>query len=80
MSLAEVLSAARALPRDEQLELARSLTDYTPTTEAGRPETDAQLLQRLMPAGSQFEVWSPFESAEAANILLQLLDATRETK
>lgn len=73
MTYTEVLAAASELTSEERVRLAYELT-------SSRVESDAQLLHRLMPPGSTFEVWSPFEAAEAAHVLRQLLDEAREMK
>ena len=58
MSLAEVLTAARALPRDEQLELARSLTDE-PTETHDLSEFPEHLRHLLPTPGMVMDVWLP---------------------
>ncbi len=73
MSLAEVLSAARALPRDEQLELARTLTYEPTTTVADLPP----FFQEWIASGQPLEIQWPFEAPEAANALQQLLTNSR---
>jgi hypothetical protein len=70
MSLAEVLTAARALPRDEQLELARSLTYEPTTTVADLPP----FFQEWIASGQPLEIQWPFEAPEAASELLRLLN------
>ena len=73
MSFAEVLAAASELTADERRELARELSEPD-------RETNDELLRRLMPAGSEFEVWSPWDAHEAAGVLQQLLEQERAAK
>jgi hypothetical protein len=57
MSLAEVLTAARALPREEQLELARQLnTDEPPQDLSDIPE---HLRHLIPPPGAVIDIWLP---------------------
>jgi hypothetical protein len=57
MSLAEVLTAARALPREEQLELVRSLETTEPTPDpSGIPE---HLRHLIPPPGTVIDIWLP---------------------
>ncbi len=69
MSLAEVLSAARALPRDEQLELARTLSYEPTTTVADLPP----FFQEWIASGQPLEIQWPIQAPEAASELLRLL-------
>lgn len=58
MSLAEVLSAARALPRDEQLELISSLNaELTP--EPDPSEIPEHLRHLIPPPGTVVDIWLP---------------------
>jgi hypothetical protein len=67
VSLAEVMSAARALPREEQLQLARTLL----------AESDSWEAFGLVP-GREYPILTPFyDCPEAAAILQQLLDEER---
>jgi hypothetical protein len=58
MSLAEVLTAARTLPREEQLELARTLTDDPPPA-PDLSEFPEHLRHLLPTAGTVAEIWLP---------------------
>lgn len=69
MSLAEVLTAARALPRDEQLELVRSLV------EEGKVQVEQlpPFFRDWISSGVQLEMNLPFQAPEAAAALRELL-------
>lgn len=75
MSLAEVLTAARALPREEQLELARQLNeDSAPTSLADLPP----FFREWAASGQPLEIQWPIEAPEAASELLRLLNQERQ--
>ncbi len=57
MSFTEVLTAARALPRDEQLELARSLVDEVTTPRLS--DIPEHLRHLLPPPGFVADIWLP---------------------
>jgi hypothetical protein len=67
VSLAEVLTQARALPREEQIQLARTLLD------------ECGLVERLgIVPGAEYPILTPFfDNGEAAAALLKLLDEHR---
>jgi hypothetical protein len=72
VSVTELLDAARALPRDEQLKLAEALL----ADPAGRGPTTAEeaLLNEMFPPGLVYEVYTPFDAAEAAVAIQAVLD------
>jgi hypothetical protein len=69
VSLAEVLAAARALPRDEQLELVRSLVEEG----KGQTEQLPPFFHNWISSGAQLEMNLPFQSPEAAVALREML-------
>jgi hypothetical protein len=78
MSLAEVLTAARALPREEQLELIRTLNDAEPTPDLS--EIPEHLRHLIPPPGTVIPYWKPELTAEGweqIRILLDEIEATR---
>lgn len=74
MSFPELLAAARALPRDEQLRLASAI--LAPQAAPSAPTPDEALLTAMFPPGQVMEIWSPFDAHEAAETLQRLLDET----
>jgi len=74
MSLAEVLTAARALPREEQLELIRSLEVASPPTAVDLPP----FFQAWIASGQPLDVQLPLEAPETASELLRLLNQERQ--
>lgn len=62
MSLAEVLPEARALPREDKIELLRVLSKEL-------EESEAPLIPPIT-----YEVWSPFDAFEAAQTMSDLLE------
>jgi hypothetical protein len=78
MSLAEVLTAARALPREEQLELIRSLD--VPEPEPDLSEIPEHLRHLIPPPGAVVSFWKPeltTEGWEQIRLLLREIEATR---
>jgi hypothetical protein len=76
MSLAEVLTAARSLPREEQLLLARTLADEPQATAS---VTDLPpFFQEWVASGQPLDIQWPVEAPEAASELLRLLHQGRE--
>lgn len=69
MSLAEVVPMARSLPREERRKLVELLTLDLEC------EEDNKLLASL--ANTRHEIWSPFESFDAAEKLEELLRSER---
>jgi hypothetical protein len=65
MSLAEVLTAARALPRDEQLELIHALEGEPPATVNDLPP----FFQAWVASGQPLDMQWPVEAPEAAGEL-----------
>ena len=74
MSFPELLDAARALPRDEQLRLANALLE--PEIGSSDPTPDEALMAAMFPPGQVMEIWSPYDAHEAAEVLQRLLDET----
>jgi hypothetical protein len=74
MSLAEVLTAARALPREEQLELIRSLEGHSPATAADLPP----FFQAWIASGQPLDMQWPVDAPAAASELLRLLNQERQ--
>jgi len=76
MSFAEILDAARALPKEARLQLVHALID-----EIGNAPTAAQqeaaALASLLPPGAAFEVATPLDCYEAAAVLEQMLNADK---
>ncbi|HYH65197.1 MAG TPA: hypothetical protein VD866_10930 [Urbifossiella sp.] len=73
MSFPELLDAARALPREEQLQLAEAL--LASLAGVGPTAADEELLRRMFPPGVVHDVYSPHDSYGAAVALQELLDA-----
>ncbi len=73
MSFPELLDAARALPRDEQVRLAEAL--LAPPAGGGPTTADEELLRRMFPPGVVYDIYSPHDSYAAAVALQELLDA-----
>jgi hypothetical protein len=77
MSLAELLPAIRALPREEQVQLMHLLVDEMskemPLT------TEEALLRKLFSGGLTIDVVSPIECYGAAQELQELLDNSKQT-
>lgn len=69
MSLAEVLTAARALPRDERVELVRTLAEQN----AAELEQFPQFFRDWIASGEPLELNLPIQAPEAAAVLQQLL-------
>ena len=65
MSLAEVLPEARALPREDKIELLRVLSKELEENEA----------PFILPG--TYEVWSPFDAFEAAATMQRFLEEER---
>ena len=63
MSLAEVLPEARALPREDKIELLRVLSKELEVEEAFP-----------IPSGQVYPLWSPLDAFSAAEVLQQMLD------
>jgi len=79
MSLAEILPAVRMLPRADQLELVRVLSEELAAP--AKQESEDELLRRLFPPGATYEIYTPDVSPEAALILQQLLhEHTKRTE
>jgi hypothetical protein len=74
VSLAEVLSAARALPREEQLQLARSLTDEQPTPAPDLSEFPEHLRHLLPAPGMVMDIWLPDTDEAGWNAIRAELD------
>jgi hypothetical protein len=72
VSVTELLDAARALPRDEQLRLAEAL--FANPSDSGPTPSDEALLNQMFPPGVVYEVYTPFDAADAAIVLQALLD------
>lgn len=70
MSYPEILDAARALPRDEQVQLAHALLESEPGPVAEVPEYlrgfPEHLWPLIPPPGTVVEVWSPLATTDAA--------------
>ena len=64
MTLAEMLPKIRSLPRGEKLRLIQFLADDVAREEEVRFEA----------AGQTVEIWSPFDSAQGAATLLEVLN------
>ena len=78
MSLAEVLTAARALPREEQLELARQLSAGDPPSDLS--EIPEHLRHLIPPPGTVVPYWKPeltAEGCEQIRTMLAEIEATR---
>jgi hypothetical protein len=72
VSFAELLDAARGLPRDEQLQLAQTLLADSPP--GPTPAEEAILEKMFPPEVREIEIWSPFDAHGAAEVLQRLLD------
>ena len=68
MSFSELLDAVKLLPRSEQVSLMQSLKE-----EVGEASSDEELLTNRFPPGVAFEVYTPFDSGEAAAIHERML-------
>lgn len=68
MSLAELIPAIRALPPVDKLQLTQFLVVEL-AREEGVP---------LFEAGRTYEIWSPFDSFEAARDLMQLVEQAKK--
>lgn len=73
MSFPELLEAARALPRDEQLRLAGELLAVP--AGVGPCPADEELLRLMFPPGVVYDVPSQYDAFDTAVALQQLLDA-----
>jgi hypothetical protein len=73
VSFSELLDAARALPRDEQLQLVEALLSNPPGV--GSTTADEELLRRMFPPGMVHDIYSVHDSYDAAVALQELLDA-----
>jgi hypothetical protein len=61
---------------DEILREAQQLNRYEKWQVVQRLMTDLALEEGISPlVATSYEVWSPYDSAEAANVLLAMLDA-----
>ena len=68
MSFTEILDAVKSMPRDEQVSLMQTLKE-----EVGEASSNEELLAKCFPPGVVFEVFTPFDSGEAAAILERML-------
>jgi hypothetical protein len=78
VSLAELLTAARSLPRAEQLELARTLNGDTPPPDLS--EIPEHLQHLIPPPGVVMSYWKPEltpEGWEQVRLALDEIEATR---
>jgi hypothetical protein len=73
MSFPDVLDAARALPRDEQLKLANALLEGAECLTPNTYDTPEHLRHLFPPPGAAFEVFTPFDCFEAAAVLERML-------
>lgn len=69
MSFPELLDAVKALDRSEKAQLLQSLRE-----EIGEPTEDEELIAKLCQSDAAYEIWTPFDCHEGADILLQLLE------
>ena len=74
MSFTELLEAAKSLPRAEQLQLVEGLQEPPRL-----PPSQEELMAKYFPPGATFDVWSPYDAFEAAEVLQRLL-AEKRTK
>jgi hypothetical protein len=65
MSLAELLPEVRGLPRADKLALLQELSDEL-------------AVEKLLPPDGVYEFWSPWDSYEAAQTMLEVLAAERK--
>lgn len=72
MSLAEILTAVDSLDQGEKLHLMHKLVDDL-AVRSGSSAEEA-LLARYFPPGVEFEVHTPFDCHEAADVLHDLLE------
>lgn len=73
MSFPELLDAARALPRAEQIQLANALLDHVPAGE--RPTHDEALLAAMFSPGTPvIDICSQYDACDAAVAIKRLLD------
>lgn len=89
MSFPELLDAARALPRDEQLKLANTLLEPEPAVAPDVPEYLRAFPEHLWPfipaSGATIEYWSPVTETDAAGWaviekMVQEIEATRSAR
>ncbi len=66
MSVAELLSAIRALPKAERVELLHLLNDEVTETTSTDDDIPEELRKLLPPPGSAIEIWSPDVVTDAA--------------
>jgi hypothetical protein len=71
MSLAEIMPAARLLPREEKLELVRVLSADLDLP--AKQESEEELIRRYITPGATYQIFTPQVGAEAVQILQQLL-------
>lgn len=71
MNATELFPALRNLSRDEKIKALKFLEQEL------QSEEDQKLLQLLQP-GATYEIWSPFNSHEAAQTLAKLLEDTEQ--
>jgi hypothetical protein len=67
MSLAELIPLVNNLSQSDKLSLFKFLAEQVP---------DAQL--QVIFSESEYPVWSPYDSTEAANILMQMIRDDQE--
>jgi hypothetical protein len=80
MSLAEILPAVRALPREEQLELMRVVSAELASDSPAARDDEAELLARLVRPGATYHIFTPDPCPGAAHELMKLLaDPSQET-
>lgn len=70
MSLAELLPEVKTLSNDDKRRLMETL----------QQDLKDQELLNLFPAGQTIEIWSPYESHEAAAKLLEVLQTEKDTQ
>lgn len=73
MSFSELLQAVKALPREEKQQIVDSLSE-----ELAAKLTDEELAAKHFPPGVRYEIFTPFDSFEAAAALMQLLEAEKQ--
>jgi hypothetical protein len=71
MSLAEIMPAARLLPREEKLELVRVLS--AELAEPAKQDSEEDLIRRYITPGATYHIFTPQVGPEAVQILQQLL-------
>jgi hypothetical protein len=67
MSLAELIPLVNNLSQSDKLSLFKLLAAQIP---------DAEL--QVVFSASEYPIWSPYDAAEAANILMQMIQDDRE--